>query len=79
VFLQVLLDLGALTILLHLAGGVENPFVLFFAFHMAIARRRSVEIAPVKDFSQGGSKAEISAGSAECPVLKWMLTVVSTW
>lgn len=37
VFLQVLLDLGALTILLHLAGGVENPFVLFFAFHMAIA------------------------------------------
>ena len=37
VFLQVLLDLGVLTILLHLAGGVENPFVLFFAFHMAIA------------------------------------------
>ena len=37
VFLQVLLDLGALTTLLHLAGGVENPFVLFFAFHMAIA------------------------------------------
>jgi len=37
VFLQVLLDLGALTMLLHLAGGVENPFVLFFAFHMAIA------------------------------------------
>jgi signal transduction histidine kinase len=37
VFLQVLLDLGALTILLHLAGGAENPFVLFFAFHMAIA------------------------------------------
>ncbi|MDA2935468.1 ATP-binding protein [Acidobacteria bacterium AH-259-D05] len=36
VFLQVLLDLGALTILLHQAGGVENPFVLFFAFHMAI-------------------------------------------
>ncbi|MFQ5928847.1 MAG: hypothetical protein ACE5MK_04055, partial [Acidobacteriota bacterium] len=37
VFLQVLLDLGALTILLQQAGGIENPFVLFFAFHMAIA------------------------------------------
>ena len=37
IFLQVLLDLGALTILLQQARGVENPFVLFFAFHMAIA------------------------------------------
>lgn len=36
VFFQVLLDLLSLTVLLHLAGGVENPFVAFFAFHVAI-------------------------------------------
>lgn len=34
---QLLLDLLWLTALIHLSGGVENPFVMFFAFHMAIA------------------------------------------
>jgi signal transduction histidine kinase len=33
---QILFDLAALTLLLHFAGGAENPFVLFYAFHMAI-------------------------------------------
>jgi len=32
-----------------------------------------VEIALVKDFGQGGSQAEISAGSAEYSVLRWIL------
>lgn len=35
-FLPILCDLGALTVLLHWSGGIENPFALFFAFHMAI-------------------------------------------
>jgi signal transduction histidine kinase len=34
---QILLDLAVLTYLLHFSGGFENPFVLFFAFHMVIA------------------------------------------
>jgi signal transduction histidine kinase len=34
---QIALDLIALTTLLHFAGGVENPFTLFFIFHMIIA------------------------------------------
>lgn len=35
-FLPILSDLAALTMLLHWSGGIENPFALFFAFHMAI-------------------------------------------
>jgi len=35
--LQVLCDLCALTMLLHWSGGMQNPFWIFFAFHMAIA------------------------------------------
>jgi signal transduction histidine kinase len=33
---QLVVDVGFLTCLLHHAGGVENPFVMFFAFLMAI-------------------------------------------
>ncbi len=36
-YVQITLDLIALTTLLHFAGGAENPFALFFAFHMIIA------------------------------------------
>lgn len=32
--LQIGIDLAALTTLLHFAGGVENPFFLFFIFHI---------------------------------------------
>ncbi|MHC4741489.1 MAG: sensor histidine kinase [Planctomycetota bacterium] len=34
---QICTDLLILTILLHFSGGVENPFVFFFIFHMIIA------------------------------------------
>lgn len=33
---QLLFDLVALTLLLHFAGGAENPFAMFYAFHVAI-------------------------------------------
>lgn len=33
---QLLFDLVALTVLLHFAGGAENPFAMFYAFHVAI-------------------------------------------
>ena len=37
IFLQIVFDLGALTLLLHWSGGIENPFVMLFALHMAIS------------------------------------------
>ena len=35
--IQVEIDLMALTMLLHFSGGVMNPFVLFYAFHLIMA------------------------------------------
>ncbi len=35
--LQIALDLIALTALLHFAGGIENPFVCYYVFHIVIA------------------------------------------
>lgn len=34
---QILTDLIILTCLLHFSGGVENPFVIYYVFHMIIA------------------------------------------
>jgi len=34
---QIVIDLAALTAFLHFSGGVENPFFLYFVFHMVIA------------------------------------------
>lgn len=36
-FAQVLLDLMALTLMLHFTGGISNPFFAFFVFHVIIA------------------------------------------
>jgi len=35
--LQIFLDLLSLTLLLHFSGGIENPFIFYFIFHMIIA------------------------------------------
>ncbi len=35
--LQIGMDLIFLTVLLHFAGGIENPFVCYFVFHIVIA------------------------------------------
>lgn len=37
VHFQISVDLILLTVLLHYSGGIENPFVVYFVFHMAIA------------------------------------------
>src|SRR5262245_24388115 len=34
---QVVVDLTVLTLALHVAGGIENPFVFFYVFHVIIA------------------------------------------
>ncbi|MBZ0253547.1 MAG: hypothetical protein K8I02_09430, partial [Candidatus Methylomirabilis sp.] len=52
---QLLVDVASLTLLLHMAGGVENPFVLFFAFHMAIGAmflpRRELAVVVLSAFT----------------------------
>ena len=37
IHLQISADLVLLTVLLHFSGGIENPLVFFFIFHMVIA------------------------------------------
>lgn len=37
IHIQIAVDLFLLTVLLHYTGGVENPFIVYFVFHMAIA------------------------------------------
>lgn len=34
---QISLDLILLTVLIHYSGGIENPFMIYFVFHMVIA------------------------------------------
>ncbi|MCM8804301.1 MAG: ATP-binding protein [Candidatus Omnitrophica bacterium] len=34
---QISIDLGMLTYLIHFSGGIENPFIFYFVFHMVIA------------------------------------------
>jgi signal transduction histidine kinase len=34
---QIILDLIGLTLILHATGGIENPFCIFYVFHMVIA------------------------------------------
>lgn len=34
---QIVVDLLAVAVLIHLSGGVENPFIFYFIFHMIIA------------------------------------------
>jgi signal transduction histidine kinase len=37
VYIHIVLDMFALIALLHFTGGVENPFVFFFVFHVVLA------------------------------------------
>jgi signal transduction histidine kinase len=37
VYVHILLDMFSLIILLHFTGGVENPFIYFFVFHIVLA------------------------------------------
>ena len=47
--IQISIDLVLLAALLHFAGGIENPFILFFIFHIIIA---SILLSPRATFVQ---------------------------
>lgn len=36
-YIHILLDMFALTVILHFTGGIENPFMFFFVFHIVLA------------------------------------------
>jgi len=49
-YIQIVLDLVALTVLLHFTGGIENPFIFFYLVHIIVAgivlpKRRAYELA----------------------------------
>ena len=59
VYAQIVLDLTCLTLLLHFAGGVENPFWAFYVLHVIIAsillsRRAAFGCAGVATLLYGG-------------------------
>lgn len=45
--LQICVDLFLLTVLLHFSGGIENPLVFYFIFHMIIA---SILLSPLESY-----------------------------
>lgn len=49
IHLQICADLILLTVLLHFSGGIENPLVFFFIFHMVIA---SILLSPRESYLQ---------------------------
>jgi signal transduction histidine kinase len=51
-YIQVLLDLGILTVLLHFAGGITNPFIFIYVIHTTAAsilltKRRAYELTTI--------------------------------
>ncbi|MBI5367274.1 MAG: PAS domain-containing protein, partial [Planctomycetes bacterium] len=58
---QVILDLVALTVLLHFSGGVENPFFVFYVFHVIIA---SILLRPGESYAIAGLTSGLFAGLA---------------
>lgn len=46
---QMSADLIFLTLLLHFSGGIENPFVVYFIFHMILA---SILLSPLESYLQ---------------------------
>jgi signal transduction histidine kinase len=46
---QMAADLFLLTVLLHFSGGIENPFIMYFVFHMIIA---SIILSIIESYMQ---------------------------
>ncbi|MCK4999104.1 MAG: HAMP domain-containing histidine kinase [Anaerohalosphaera sp.] len=47
--LQISVDLLTLTILMHFSGGIKNPFIVFFVFHMILS---SILLSPKESYLQ---------------------------
>jgi signal transduction histidine kinase len=48
---QISTDFVILTLLLHFSGGIENPFIVYFIFHMIMA---SIVLSPKESYLQAG-------------------------
>ncbi|MBI3268645.1 MAG: PAS domain-containing protein [Planctomycetes bacterium] len=58
---QVISDLLSLTVLLHLSGGTENPFFVFYVFHVIIA---SILLSPAESYGIAGLTTGLFGGLA---------------
>jgi signal transduction histidine kinase len=58
---QIALDLVALTALVHFAGGIENPFVCYYVFHIVIA---SILLSRTATYLQAGLALALLAAMA---------------
>jgi len=56
---QIALDLFALAVLIHLAGGVSNPFAIYLVFHMVIA---GILLPPWHAYAQAALASALYAG-----------------
>jgi len=69
-FGQILVDLTILTVLVQLSGNTENPFVLFYVFHMGIAAM----LLPYRKAMLLGGAAAVLRGGAVLAELTGMAT-----
>lgn len=66
---QMIVDLLLLTIAIHYSGGIENPMVVFYVFHMLIA---ALLLRPVNALLQGGWALLLIAGLGVLECLGWL-------
>ncbi|MBI4614278.1 MAG: PAS domain-containing protein [Planctomycetes bacterium] len=68
-FAQVFLDLAALTVMLYFAGGAQNPFVLFYLFHIVIA---GILLGPRPAYLVTLAACTLFAALAVLPAAGWL-------
>ena len=66
---QMLVDLVVLTFLLRYTGGIENPMVIFYLFHMLIA---ALLLRPVNALLQGGWALLLFGGLVVGEYMHWI-------
>ncbi|MCC6442453.1 MAG: HAMP domain-containing histidine kinase [Armatimonadetes bacterium] len=66
---QIALDLAALTLLLHFAGGISNPFMSFYIFHIIIA---SILLSRRAAYMQAGLAMALFVAMAVAEYAGWI-------
>lgn len=66
---QILLDLAALTLLLHYAGGAENPFFPYYVFHITLA---AIVLSQAASFLYAALASALYAGMVWMEYAGWI-------
>jgi signal transduction histidine kinase len=72
---QIVLDLIALTVVLHSAGGIENPFFVYYVFHMVIATL----LLPVREVFGVAALAIVLFGALVLAEMKGWVPHATLW